>query len=279
MPANQELETIEIALLLDGIYRHYGYDCREYAPAFLQRRIKEILLNEGLKTVSHLQSKILHDSGYLGHFIDHLSIGTSSMFRDPGFYLAFRNEVVPLLATYPFTRLWLAGCGMGEEIYSIAILLKEEKLYERCRIYATDQNESFLQKAREGIFSLAQMKEYTQNYIQAGGRRDFSEYYTSGYDNAIFRPFLKENVVFAQHNLASDGSFNEFHVILCRNVLIYFALPLQCRVHRLFYDSLVILGVLGLGKSEDIKFSPHEKEYEELVGKDRLYRKTGKLHD
>src|ERR671935_1675527 len=195
------------------------------------------------------------------------------MFRDPSFYVAFRERVAPLLRTYPFTRIWVAGCSTGEEVHSLAILLKEEELYDRTRIYATDINEAVLERAREGVFPLEKMKEYTQNYLKAGGKRAFSEYYVAAYDGAQFQRSLVENVVFAQHNLASDRSFNEFNVIVCRNVMIYFDKPLQARVHRLFHESLAPLGVLALGHKESLAFSPYAEDFEELDPDERIYRR------
>jgi chemotaxis protein methyltransferase CheR len=203
-----------------------------------------------------------------------LSITVTAMFRDPSFYLAFRDRVVPVLRTYPFTRIWVAGCSTGEEVHSLAILLQEEELYERTRIYATDINETVLERARAGVFPLEKMKEYTQNYLNAGGKRAFSEYYLAAYDGAQFQRSLLENVVFAQHNLVSDRSFNEFNVILCRNVMIYFDKQLQNRVHELFYESLANFGILALGHKESIHFSPHADDYEELDPREKLYRKV-----
>jgi chemotaxis protein methyltransferase CheR len=203
-----------------------------------------------------------------------LSINVTAMFRDPTFYVAFRERVVPQLRTYPFTRIWVAGCSTGEEVYSLAIILQEEGLYDRARIYATDINETVLEQARAGVFPLDKMKEYTQNYLKAGGTRAFSEYYVAAYDGAQFQRSLVDNVVFAQHNLVSDRSFNEFNVVVCRNVMIYFDRALQNRVHGLFYESLVHLGVLGLGHKEAIHFSPFEDRYEELDPVEKLYRKV-----
>jgi chemotaxis protein methyltransferase CheR len=203
-----------------------------------------------------------------------LSINVTSMFRDPSFYAAFRERVVPLLRTYPYTRIWCAGCSTGEEVYSLAIVLHEEDLYGRARIYATDINERVLERARAGIFPLDKMRQYTQHYIRGGGTRDFSEYYVAAYDGARFARELTENVVFAQHNLATDRAFNEFNVILCRNVMIYFDKPLQDRVHELFYESLPTFGVLALGHKESLSFSPFAARYEELDADERLYRKT-----
>jgi chemotaxis protein methyltransferase CheR len=269
-----ELERIEIDLLLEGIFRRYGFDFREYAPASLKRRLWRRIHAEGLESVSALQDRVLHDSACMERLLLDLSINVTAMYRDPTFYSAFRELVVPLLRTYPFTRVWNAGCSTGEEVYSLAILLLEEGLYDKTRIYATDINESVLDQARTGIFPLDKMQEYTQNYIAAGGKRSFSEYYTANYEGAMFARSLLENVVFAQHNLVSDRSFNEFHVIMCRNVMIYFDKPLQDRVHGLFYDSLATFGVLALGHKESIRFSPHEERYEKLDAEQRLYRKV-----
>ena len=268
------LEKIEIELLLEAVYRHYGFDFRSYAYSSLRRRLWKRILAEGLATVSALQDRVLHDSETLERLLDDLSVSVTAMFRDPSFYLAFRNHAVPLLRTYPFIRVWHAGCSTGEEVYSMAILLQEEGLYDRARIYATDMNETVLRRARAGIFPLERMQEYTENYIRAGGRRSFSEYYTAGYDGALFTPALLRNVVFAQHNLVTDRSFSEFNAILCRNVLIYFDKALQARVHRLFYDSLSTFGVLGLGSKETLRFSKFESCYEQIVQGEKLYRKV-----
>lgn len=268
-----ELEDIEIQLLLEGVYRHYGFDFRDYAIASLRRRIWNAVRAEKLTTISALQEKVLHDPTCMERFLLGLSVNVTAMFRDPGFYAAFRSQVVPILRTYPFIRIWHAGCSTGEEVYSMAILLFEEGLYDRCRIYATDMNESVLQQAKAGIFSLDLMQEYTQLYLQAGGQKSFSEYYTAAYNNAIFRSFLKQNVIFSHHNLVTDASFNEFNVILCRNVLIYFNQALQEQVHKLLYESLRMFGMLGLGRQETLKLTPYEHCYEELNGQEKLYRR------
>jgi chemotaxis protein methyltransferase CheR len=273
-PARDEVEEIELSLLLEGVYRKYGFDFREYAPASLRRRVWRRVYAEHLATISALQDKLLHDPACMERLLLDLSINVTAMYRDPSFYVAFREKVVPLLRTYPFTRIWVAGCSTGEEIYSLAILLQEEELYARTRIYATDINESVLERARSGVFPLDKMREYTQNYIKAGGKRAFSEYYLAKYDGAQFQRSLIENVVFAQHNLVSDRSFNEFNVIICRNVMIYFDRALQDRVYRLFHESLMTFGVLGLGHKESISFSPHADAYEELDPIEKLYRRT-----
>jgi chemotaxis protein methyltransferase CheR len=272
-PAMNELEEIEIQLLLEGIARYYGYDFRNYALASLKRRITNMMRAEEVSTVSALQDKILHDRGCLERFLLALTVNVTAMFRDPHFYAAFRDKVVPQLRTYPFLRIWHAGCATGEEVYSMAILLHECGLYDRCRIYATDMNVAVLEQAKAGIYPLNKMQEYTANYLRAGGTHSFSEYYTAAYEHAIFRPALKRNITFSQHNLATDGSFNEFNVVLCRNVMIYFNQTLQDHVHNLLYDSLSMFGVLGLGQAESLRFTPHEHNYAELVSGERLYRR------
>lgn len=268
------LEDIEIGLLLEGLYRAYGFDFREYSRASIKRRILEIMRAENLVTVSAFQDRVLHDAACLDRLLLGLSVHATAMFRDPSFYLTFRQKVVPLLRTYPTVQIWVAGCSTGEEVYSLAILLQEEHLYKRCRIYATDISQAVLRKARDGIFPLAAMRDYTNNYHQAGGANEFSDYYTAQYDSVIFSSALKSNVVFSEHNLATDGSFNEFQVILCRNVMIYFNKDLQARVHNLLYDSLSMFGVFGLGNKESMKFTPRAAFYEHLNDKDKLYRKV-----
>ncbi|MBA2525162.1 MAG: protein-glutamate O-methyltransferase CheR [Pyrinomonadaceae bacterium] len=269
-----DLEDIEISLLLEGLYRAYGFDFREYSRASIKRRILEMMRLEKLGTVSAFQDRVLHDAACLNRFLLGLSVHATAMFRDPSFYLTFRKKVVPLLRTYPTVQIWVAGCSTGEEVYSLAILLQEEHLYGKCRIYATDISQAVLRKARDGIFPLASMRDYTNNYHQAGGANEFSDYYTAQYDNVIFSSALKSNIVFSEHNLATDGSFNEFQVILCRNVMIYFNKDLQARVHNLLYDSLSMFGVFGLGNKESLKFTPRAAFYEHLNDRDKLYRKV-----
>jgi chemotaxis protein methyltransferase CheR len=268
------LERLEIELLLEGIFRHHGFDFRAYAYASLKRRLWKHMQAHGIRTITGLQQRVLHDRAAMDGLLMDLSVSVTSMFRDPGFYAAFRDTVVPHLRTYPFVRIWHAGCATGEEVYSMAILLQEEGLYERARIYATDINEALLQQCRTGIYPLEKMQEYTQNYLRAGGTRSFSEYYTAAYDGALFTPTLTRNVVFAQHNLVTDRSFSEFNVILCRNVMIYFDRSLQSRVHQLFYESLPIYGILALGSKESLRFSPVEACYEELDGREKIFRKV-----
>jgi chemotaxis protein methyltransferase CheR len=269
-----ETEALELQLLLEGVYRQYGFDFREYAPASLKRRVWRRVQAEHAGTIAGLLERVLHDADVMERLLLDLSINVTSMFRDPTFYNAFREKVVPFLKTYPFTRIWIAGCSTGEEVYSLAILLREEAVYDRTRIYATDINEGVLERAREGVFPLDKMQEYTGNYIRAGGKRSFSEYYLAKYEGALFDRTLTDNVVWAPHNLVQDRSFNTFNVILCRNVMIYFDRALQTRVHQLFYDSLERFGILALGHKESIRFTGIENAYEELDGYERLYRKV-----
>jgi chemotaxis protein methyltransferase CheR len=272
--AGAELERIEIDLLLEGVYRHYGLDFRGYALGSLKRRLARRMREEGVPTLSALQDKVLHDPDAMERLLVALSISVTAMFRDPSFYRAFREKVVPLLRTYPFIRVWNAGCATGEETLSLAIVLQEEGLLGRSRIYATDFNAGVVDRARLGEFPLSRMKAYTENYQKAGGSGEFSQYYTADGPVARFSQDLLKNVVFAKHNLVSDGSFNEFHGILCRNVLIYFGTPLQKRVHELFHDSLVNFGVLGLGHKETIRFTHLEHCYEAIDAREKLYRRV-----
>lgn len=267
-------EELEIRLLLEGVFCLYGLDFRDYAPPSIRRRILNAVQAEEVKTISALQERVLHDPERMDRLLCALTVHVTAMFRDPGFYRAFREAVVPLLRTYPFVRIWHAGCSTGEEVYSLAILLDEEGIYDRCRIYATDLSETVLAKAKAGVFPLSSMRDYTENYQAAGGRRSFSEYYTARYDNALIRPALRENMVFAQHNLASDASFNEFNVILCRNVMIYFNKALQERAFKLLHESLGRLGVLALGRKESLRFTPVEGSYQELVASEKIYRRA-----
>lgn len=272
VPLPPTVEDIEVGLLLEGVYRQYGYDFRDYAMSSLRRRVRHVVSEEGLTTVSGLQEKVLHDPRCLQRFLLALSVNVTSMFRDPAFYKALRERVVPLLRTYPKVRIWHAGCSTGEEAYSFAIVLEEEGIYDRCQIYATDMNESVLKVAAAGEVPLRGMRENTANYIRSGGRRPFASFYAAVEDRAVLHPSLRRNIVFAQHNLVSDRSFNEFNVVFCRNVLIYFNRHLQDRVHRLFYQSLIRFGFLALGAKETVQFSAHQAAYEDLG--ERIYRKV-----
>jgi chemotaxis protein methyltransferase CheR len=272
--SRNELERIEILLLLEGVYLRYGYDFRNYSYYSLQRRIWHRVKAEKLTSISALQEKVLHDRRCMERLLSDLSINVTEMFRDPNFFLTLRKKVVPLLRTYPVIRIWHAGCSTGEEVYSMAILLKEEGLLAKSRIYATDINKDVLQTARSRKFPLEKMRTYTTNYQKAGGKRDFSEYYSIEEDTAVFNSELTKNIVFAQHNLVTDASFNEFNVILCRNVLIYFNKSLQEQVHQLFFESLSTFGILGLGDRESITFTKYANHYEGFNAHEKLYRKV-----
>lgn len=269
----QELEQIEIELLLNGVYRLYGYDFRNYALPSLKRRIWHHVHAENVRSISALQEKVLHDRGCFERFVYSLSIPVTEMFRDPGMFLAFRKKVIPLLRGCPHIRIWHAGCSTGEEVYSMAILLHEEGLHDKAQLYATDMNARSLQQAREGVYEISKMKQYTANYMEAGGTRMFSEYYTAKYNSVILQPYLRKNIIFAEHNLATDTSFNEFNVIFCRNVMIYFNEELRNHVHGLFYESLSPSGVLVLGSKESIPFTRHSDSYEPMDTVEKIYRK------
>jgi len=272
LPQSTDPEQIEVELLLEAIYRRYHYDFRGYARASLRRRLWRRAQQERVRTLSGLQERVLHDPMVMERLLRDLSINVTEMFRDPAFFRAVRERVVPILRTYPYARVWNAGCSTGEETFSLAIALAEEGLLDRVRMYATDMNEDVLGVARSGSFPMERMRRYTENYQRAGGTGDFSRYYTVQGDRAIFSRSLVEGAVFAQHNLAQDSSFNEFQLVMCRNVLIYFGRPLQERVHDLFLESLARFGVLALGHKESVVAS-HEDRYEVLDAAEKLYRR------
>jgi chemotaxis protein methyltransferase CheR len=272
--AAANLEDVELDVFLDAVVRVYGYDFRNYARASLRRRLWRRVNAEGRDSVTGLLETVLHDPGAMERLRLDLSVTVTSMFRDPPFFLALRKAVLPHLKTYPFVRVWVAGCASGEEVYSLAILLREEGLGDRVRIYATDVSEEVLERAREGLLPLDRMREYSSRYLEAGGREGLSNYYEVEGRWARLDPALREGVVFARHNLVTDGTFNEFHLILCRNVLIYFDRTLQQRTHRLFDESLVPLGVLALGARESLVGSAIEDRYEALEPEVRIYRKA-----
>ncbi|SFE56096.1 chemotaxis protein methyltransferase CheR [Paenibacillus catalpae] len=267
-----EWENIEIELLIEGIYLAYGHDFRHYLRSSLRRRIRNRMCLDGADTVTGLLGKVLHEPGYVNKLVNDFSIKVTEMFRDPSFFKAFRERAVPLLRNSPEIRIWHAGCSTGEEVYSMAILLQEEGLLDKAKIYATDMSERAIEQAKAGKFPLKRMQTFTKNYMQAGGTKEFSAYYTTDRDYAIFDPSLADHMMFAQHNLATDSTFNEFHVILCRNVMIYFNPELQDRVHRLFHDSLTVDGILGLGSMEYL-IAPWKHHYEELADGERLFVK------
>jgi chemotaxis protein methyltransferase CheR len=273
-PQSNEAEALEVQLLLEGVFRRYGFDFRDYAYPSIRRRIWNQVSAEGVRGISELQGKLLNEPACMERFLLAVTVNVTAMFRDPTFYRAFRAKVVPQLRDQPFLRIWHVGCSTGEEVYSMAILLSEEGLYPKCRVYATDMNAEVLARAKAGIFPLALLQQYSANYLQAGGTGSLSEYYTAKYGNVIFQRSLSENIVFAQHNLVTDSSFNEFHVILCRNVLIYFNEALTARVHRLLYESLAASGFLALGNRESVKLTPYGACYEEFDGREKIYRRV-----
>lgn len=264
----------ELQRFLERLFDLSGVDLTGYGKRALHRRLRSVIKGEGLSGLSELSDRLRDDPRFLAKVLDRLMLRVTTMFRDPPFFRMFRERVVPLLRTYPYPRLWVAGCSTGQEAYSLAILLREEGLYDRCRIYATDINEAVLEEARSGVLPFASLDEYQQNYLAAGGIRTLSDYYTRGQASAVIDPAVLDRIAVFRHDLARDASFNEFHVIFCRNVLMYFDEALRCRVHRLFCDSLVRLGFFGLGQSESLHLSGHESHYELLAPRQRLYRKV-----
>jgi chemotaxis protein methyltransferase CheR len=269
----KDTSDLEISLLLEAIYRKHGYDFRQYSQAHIRRRIMNRMAISGFADVSQMQSKVLNDEEFASELLQDLSITVTEMFRDPTFYRSLREKVIPILKTYPFIKIWHAGCATGEEAYSMAILLQEEGLYDRTTIYATDFNQLALNRAKEGIFSNKMIKEYTVNYQLSGGKESFSNYYTSSYDHVIMNQSLKKNIVWANHNLVTDSVFAEVNLILCRNVLIYFDKNLQNSVQTLFYNSLINGGVLCLGSKESLRYSDLYSEYQEMDNKQRIFKK------
>jgi chemotaxis protein methyltransferase CheR len=268
-----EIIDVEIKLLTEGIYQVYGYDFREYSEASLRRRLIQWLSTSGFATLSLAQSPLLRDRGLFNTLLQGITVNVSEMFRDPSFFTAMRELVVPHLKTYPFIKIWHAGCSGGEEAYSMAILLKEAGLRGRYRIYATDINEEAIHKAQEGIYPLQEMQRFTRNYQHSGGTGSFSDYYTARYNHAILSPSLRENIVFAAHNLAVDTDFGEMNLILCRNVMIYFKQPLKERVLGLFDTSLMPGGFLCLGTKESLDHRHISERYEAITARMQIYRK------
>lgn len=266
-------EELEISLLLEAIYQKYGYDFRNYAGAHIQRRLSHRMGLSGLANFSEMIHELIYNESFFNSLLLDLSINVTEMFRDPWFYKVVREKVIPHLKTYPYVRVWHAGCSAGQEVYSMAILLNETGMKERAQIYATDFNEIILARAKQGIYPLEVIKEYSSNYIEAGGDRSFSDYYTSDNENVILRSDLREKMLFSSHNLVTDSVFGEMHVIFCRNVLIYFNRELQDRVLRLFYDSLIPGGFLCLGSKESIKLTSVSDQFELISEKEKIYRK------
>ena len=272
--ARDSLQELELRLLLEGIYQHYGYDFREYARSSVRRRVWRHMTEEGLGSISALQDQVLHDREAMERLLLDLSVSVTSLFRDPSFFRALREKVVPILRTYPFVRIWNAGCSSGEETLSLSILMEEAGLGGRVRIYATDMNRELLERSRLGQFPLERMQEYTANYISSGGARVFSDYYRIVGGVAQFSETLLDPIVFAQHNLVTDSDFNEFHLIICRNVMIYFDKSLQNKVMDLLYRSLTRSGVLALGQKESLRLSSRAGEFEALDLDEKIYRRV-----
>lgn len=268
-----DTKNIELQLLLQAIYLKYGYDFRNYAKASIRRRVEQFMQKENLTSFSETQHNILYDVAFFNRLLLTLSINVTEMFRDPSFYRSFRHHVVPFLKEQPFLKIWHAGCASGEEVYSMAILLKEEGLYNKAQIYATDMNQVILNQAKQGIYPLNRLKLYTENYQKAGGKESFSDYYIAHYDHVVMNKSLKENILFSDHNLATDGVFGEMHVIFCRNVLIYFNRDLQNRALGLFSDSLINHGILCLGSKESIRFSEYSNVFVDIDKDEKIYAK------
>ncbi|MDR6599484.1 chemotaxis protein methyltransferase CheR [Achromobacter deleyi] len=271
--AKARIADIEQRLLLDAIYHRYHYDFREYAQASLKRRLQSALTQFGCKTLSQLQDRVLHDPPVFTALLQFLTVQVSDMFRDPEYFLALRNEVLPILRTYPSIKVWVAGCSAGEEVYSLAILLAEEGLLDRAMIYATDINPHALRAAEQGIFDMDRVAAFSANHARSGGRSSLSDYYTARYGRVVFDKRLREHMVFSDHSLATDSVFAEVHLISCRNVLIYFERDLQSRALGLFHDALVHRGFLGLGSRESLRFSSQAGNFDDFVLDDRIYRK------
>jgi len=270
MASEAEVEAIEIRALLDAIHARYGYDLRDYAPASMRRRVKGALASSGCRHLGELQHRVLTEPAFFARVLESLTVRVSELFRDPEFCLAFRTQVVPILRTYPLFKIWHAGCADGEEVYTTAIILQEEGLYDRAQIYATDLSHEALDQARQGIYPAAHLARFTENYQRAGGRASLAAYYTEAYDRLAMRESLRRNVVFFQHNLVSDHVFGEMNVIVCRNVLIYFGPALKKRVLDKFEQSLCPRGFLCLGTSEHLA---SHKAFAEFAGRDRIFRR------
>lgn len=266
------IEDDQIEVLLNDLFDIHGYDFTSYSKASIKRRINRLYSLDKFPSFAELRYRVRSDSTYLKRFVEEITVNVTEMFRDPSFYLALRTNVLPILGTKPFIRIWHAGCSTGEEVYSMAIMLKEAGLLKKSLLYATDLNPTVLEKVRKGIFPLPQMKQYSESYISSGGQNDFSTYYTANYGQAKFDQELSEKIIISTHNLVSDSSFNEFDLILCRNVLIYFDKELQDRVLKLFDASLGSLGYLALGTKETLKFSAIQNNFKQL-NREKIWKK------
>jgi len=265
---------IELQLLIEAVYLHYNHDFRDYTADSQKRRVLHAVREMGCASISALQARVMHDPAAFARLLQFLTIPVTEMFRDPLFYAALRTQVVPVLHTYASLKIWIAGCSTGQEVVSMAILLREAGLLERAMIYATDINPQALEMARRGVFPLEQMALYAENYVAAGGTRIFTDYYTAAHGGALFDQSLIENVIFADHSLATDSVFSETHLISCRNVMIYFNPRLQRRVFGLFHESLCHRGFLALGSKESIALSGYAGRFDPFVGRERIYRKA-----
>ncbi len=268
---------IELRLLVDAIYQMYHYDFRGYAPASMRRRIRVAMQRFECATLSRLQERVVHEPEVFAALLDYLTVQVSEMFRDPGYFRAIREQVVPILRTYPSLRIWVAGCSGGEEAYSLAILLREEGLLSKSLIYATDINPRTLQSAAAGVFDVDRVAGFTANHHKSGARSSLSDYYTAAYGRAVFDKSLKDHIVFSDHSLATDVVFAEVQLVSCRNVLIYFNKELQDRALGLFHEALCRQGFLGLGAKESIRFSAHAAEFQEFAREERIYQKKARL--
>ncbi len=269
-----ELFDLEVRLLIEAVFLRYHYDFRDYAVTSLRRRMRHAMARFGCTRVSDLQHRLLHEPDLFAKALQYFTVQVSEMFRDPGYFLALREQVLPVLKTYPSIKLWIAGCSTGEEVWSLAILLAEEGLLDRSLIYATDINPEALKMAEAGSFHLDRIAQFSRNYQAAGGRRSLSDYYTSAYEGVVFDRQLKKRVVFADHSLATDSVFSEVHLVSCRNVLIYFNRELQDRAVGLFHEALVHRGFLGLGSKESLQFGAHAGNFDAFVAGQRIYRKV-----
>ncbi len=272
-----EIEKIEIDLLLEAINSRYGYDFRNYARASLKRRIINMVENAEVDHISELIEKVLYDPEFFDRFLIEMSVTVTEMFRDSEFFLALRKNIIGILKTYPFVKIWHAGCATGEEVYSMAILLHEEGFLSKVQIYATDYNFHSLETAGNGLFNLEDVLSYETNYVDSGGKKKLSDYYVAKYKSAKFYDFLKENITFTHHNLVTDGVFGEMHLIICRNVIIYFNKELQERIFSLFNDSLIRDGFLCLGAKETLEFSGIHSKFKLIMNKERIYQKESGL--
>ena len=272
-PVSEPVEDIEIHLLLEALFRRYHYDFRHYARASIKRRLRQACVQLGYPSLSALQDALLHDETIVSRLLDYLTVQVSEMFRDPSYFRAIREQVIPHLRTYPSLKFWIAGCSGGEELYSFAILLQEEGLLERTMLYATDINPAALETAQKGIYAVDRLADFTRNHQRSGGKSSLSDYYSTAYGNAVFDKRLRAQVVFSDHSLVTDAVFAECQLVSCRNVMIYFDRPLQDRAIGLFKDSLSRRGFLGLGSKETLRFSKHTHAFSEFVREEKIYQR------